>query len=888
MKKQLLFLMFIFGWINIHAQTNVLWEKVNSVSVKKTESLSNQDKLYYKLNENLLTQKIAASTSKSATSEITIPNAGGVLERFMIWESSNFDPELQARYPEIRAYEGTGLDDKTAKIHFSVAPIGVQTMVLRTDKASEFIEQNPENKSEYVLFTSKNKDTSKSLLACMTKENNANKGSSAKTAKTTSNTQSFKTLRLAISCTGEYAAFFGGTKAGALAGMNATMTRVNGVFNRDLAVQLTLIANNDDVIYTDAVTDPYSNAPTGVNGAWNLQVQQTLTTVLGSSAYDIGHLFGGSGGGGDAGCIGCICVDPASSTDQNAKGSAFTSPSNSIPQGDTFDIDFVAHEMGHQLGGTHTFSYAVEGTGVNVEPGSGSTIMAYAGVTGDYDIQNNSDDYFAYASISQIQDNLATKTCPVSTVVINNPPTINAGLDYTIPFNTPFVLTGTGTDSEGDSITYCWEQNDSATDATKGSNSIAYPAKPDGPLFRSLLPTSSPIRYMPSLSTVLQNRLTTTWESVSSVARTLHFSLTGRDNAALLTPQTNTDNMIVTVNPAIGPFAVTSQNTNDIGWQKGSFQTITWAVNNTNTLSGSGSVNIKLSIDGGLTFPVVLASATPNDGSETITVPLDITATNCRILIEPTANIYYALNSNSFAVGYTVQSTCDTYSFGSAFAIPFQTEFVSKTVTVPASTGIISDVNVSVNVTHDRFSDLEIQIVSPQGTVVKLYDQNCDIVNSTLSLGYDDSGVTLDCSKTTSQIVLPIEALSAFNGQNPQGNWIFKVRDAVSGNFGTINSASVNICSQTFTLDNSEFEGVDFAMSPNPNKGNFNVQFECDSTKTVEVFVHDISGRKVYDKTYDKSPYFNQNIQLSKTSLGLYFVTIINGDKRIVKKILVN
>lgn len=887
MKKQLLFLILIFCCVNIHAQTNLLWEKVNSVSAKKIENSSNKEKLYYKLNERLLTQKIASSTSKSATSEITIPNADGVLERFMVWESSNFDPELQAKYPEIRAYEGTGLDDKTAKIHFSVAPIGVQTMVLRSDKASEFIEQNPENKSEYVLFTSKYRDISKSPLACMTKEE-ANKNSSGKTAKTTSNTQSFKTLRLAISCTGEYTAFFGGTKAGALAGMNATMTRVNAVFNNDLAVRLTIIVNNDAVIYTNAGTDPYSDAPTGINnGVWNLQVQQTLTTVLGNSAYDIGHLFGRSGGGGDAGCIGCVCVDPSSSTDKNAKGSAFTSPSNGIPQGDTFDIDFVAHEMGHQLGGTHTFSYAIEGTGVNVEPGSGSTIMAYAGVTNTYDIQNNSDDYFAYASILQIQDNLATKTCPVSTVVTNNPPTINAGSDYTIPFNTPFVLRGTGSDPDGDSVTYCWEQNDSAT-TTSGSNSIAYPAKPDGPLFRSLPPISSPIRYMPDLSTVLQNRLTTTWESVSSVARTLHFSLTGRDNAALLTPQTNTDNMVVTVSSAIGPFAVTSQNASDIGWQKGSFQTITWTVNNTNTLSGSGSVNIKLSTDGGLTFPVVLASATPNDGSETITVPLDISATNCRILIEPTANIYYALNSSSFAVGYTVQSSCDTYSFGSAFAIPFQSAFVSKTVTVPASTAVISDVNVSVNVTHDRFSDLEIQIVSPQGTVVKLYDKNCDVVNSTLSLGYDDSGVDLDCSKTTSQIVLPIEALTAFNSQNPQGVWKFQVRDAVSGNFGTINSASVNICTQTFTLDTTEFEGVDFALSPNPNKGYFNVQFECDSTKSVEVFVHDISGRKIYDKTYDKSPYFNQNIQLSKTSLGLYFVTIINGDKRIVKKILVN
>jgi subtilisin-like proprotein convertase family protein len=891
MKKQLLFLMFIFCCINVHSQTNVLWEKINSASAKKTGSFSNQDKLYFKLNESLLKQKVSVSTSKSseaATSEITIPNSDGVLERFMIWESSNFDPELQAKYPEIRAYEGAGLDDKTAKIHFSVAPIGVQTMILRSDKPSEFIEQNPDNKSEYVLFTSKYRDTSKSPLACTTKEE-ANRNSSVKTAKITSNTKSLKTLRLALSCTGEYATFFGGTKAGALAGMNATMTRVNAVFNNDLAVKLTLIANNEDVIYTNAGTDPYSNASTGVNnGVWNLEVQQTLTTVLGNNAYDIGHLFGASGGGGDAGCIGCVCVNPTSSSDRNAKGSAFTSPSDKIPQGDTFDIDFVAHEMGHQLGGTHTFSYAIEGTGVNVEPGSGSTIMAYAGVTDTYDMQSNSDDYFAYASILQIQDNLSTKTCPVSTAVINNnPPIINAGSDYTIPFNTPFVLTGTGSDPEGDSVTYCWEQNDSA-ETTSESNSIAYAAKPDGPLFRSLPPVNSPIRYMPSLSTVLQNRLTTTWESVSSVARTLHFSLTGRDNALLETPQTNTDNMVVNVSSTIGPFAVTSQNTSDIGWQKGSFQTITWTVNNTNTLSGSSTVNIKLSTDGGLTFPTVLASGTPNDGSETITVPLDIVATNCRILIEPTANIYYALNSNSFSVGYTVESSCDTYSFGSAFAIPFQTAFVSKTVTVPASTAITSDVNVSVNVTHDRFSDLEIQIVSPQGTVVKLYDKNCDIVNSTLILGYDDSGVDLDCSKTTSQIVLPIESLNAFNGQNPQGVWTFKVRDAVSGNFGTINSASVNICSQTFTLDDSEFEKVDFGLSPNPNRGYFNVQFESDSTKTVEVFVHDIAGQKIYDKTFGKSSYFNQNIQLSKTSHGLYFVTIINGDRKIVKKIMVN
>ncbi|CAD0003128.1 zinc-dependent metalloprotease [Flavobacterium salmonis] len=889
MKKQLSCLLFIFCSITIHAQTNMLWEKVNSLSAKKTDNTSYQNKLYYKLNVSFLSQKLETTTNKSsknANSEITIPNADGVLERFIVWESSNFDPVLQAKYPEIRAYEGAGLDDKTAKIHFSVSPIGVQTMVLRPDKASEFIEQNPENKSEYVLFTSKNKDTSKSLI-CKTKEGNTNR-ISVKTAKTASNNKVFKTLRLALSCTWEYAAFYGGTKAGALAGMNATMTRVNAVFNNDLALKLMIIANNEDVIYIDS-SDPYSPAAAGANGAWNVEVQKTLTNVIGSNNYDIGHLFGRSGGGGDAGCIGCVCQDPVSLTDENAKGSAFSSPSNAIPQGDTFDIDYVAHEMGHQLGATHTFSYSIEGTGTNVEPGSGSTIMAYAGVTEDYDVQSNSDDYFAYASILQIQDNLATKTCPISTPVINNnPPIIAAGQDYTIPLSTPFILTGTGSDPEGDSITYCWEQNDSATTAS-GDNSIAKPTKTDGPLFRSLPPTSSAVRYMPSLSTVLQNKLTTTWESVSSVGRNLNFSLTGRDNAALAPPQTYTDNMIVTVNPTIGPFVVTSQNTSDIGWQKGSFQPVTWNVNSTNTLSGSANVNIKLSIDGGLTYPIVLAANTPNDGSQTITVPSDITATNCRILIEPTGNIYYAINTTPFAVGYNSATTCASYNFAtSSFNIPFGTTFTTKSVVVPASSGIISDVNVAINVTHARFSDLEIQIENPQGTVVKLFDKECASTNSTLILGYDDSGTSLDCSQTTSQIVLPAESLSVFNGQNPQGTWIFKVRDAVSGSFGTINSASVNICTQTFTLDTSEFEKTDFALYPNPNQGNFTIEFDCDSTKVVDVTVHNILGKKVYNKTFDKTTYFYQNIQLQNTVAGLYLVTVTNGDKKIVKKIIVN
>ncbi|HEY1193153.1 reprolysin-like metallopeptidase [Flavobacterium sp.] len=891
MKKRLLYILFIFCSLSINAQNDILWQKVtSSSSLARKANSSDSNKLYYKLNADLLSAKLASTTSKfssKAETEITIPNTDGTLERFSVWESSNFDPELQAKYPEIRAYSGRGIDDKSAKIHFSVAPLGMQTMVFRAAKPTEYIEQNPDNKSEYVVFKSADNADSKMRLECKT-ANTISENKTSTTAKTASSAKQFKTLRLALSCTGEYTAYFGGTKAGALAGMNATLTRVNGVFDRDLSVKVVLIANNDAIIYLDSRTDPYSDAADGAKdgGTWGQQVQSTLTSIIGNENYDIGHLFGASGGGGNAHCIGCVCVDPTASVPYG-KGSAFTSPADRRPQGDTFDIDFVAHEMGHQLGGSHTFSYALEGLGTSYEPGSGSTIMAYAGVT-DYDVQDNSDDYFSYASINQIQNNLAGKTCPVTTPIDNNPPVINAGTDYTIPISTAFVLKGTGSDPEGNPITYTWEQYDNAT-TTSGANSITYATKPNGPMFRSLPPTNSPVRYMPALSSVLNNTLTTKWESVSSIAKTMNFTLTGRDNAAEEKSQTGADAMIVTVSASAGPFVVTSQNTGDISWEKGSAQTITWGVNNTNTLPGSSNVNIKLSLDGGLTFPVTLAANTLNDGSETILVPSDIEAsTNCRLLIEPANNIYYAVNSTSFAIGYSVATTCSTYNFTGAYSTGNSSTYINRTVTVPASTGTVSDVNVSVNVTHERFSDLEMQITSPKGTVVSLFNKSCGNTNSTLALQFDDSGASLNCSTTTSQIVVPASALAAFNNEDPQGTWTFGVRDTTTGALGTINSASVNICSKTYTLENSDFENISFALFPNPNKGSFTIQYDRNSTKEVKVYVHDILGKYVYSNTFGGSGYFIQDIQLPNVPSGVYLVTVTDGEKRTIKKIIVN
>jgi subtilisin-like proprotein convertase family protein len=885
------------GFSQVKSSWSIASSSQRGISQKQEGDLGMGHRLLYTLNEvefkqSLETLHSGASASKSIV--VTIPNSIGKIEQFNVVESSNFAPELQAKYPEIRAYSGTGITDPKASISFSVSPSGIQTMILRGDSDSEFIEPLSENKLIYAVSTSKNRTKGVLPLTCKTVDVELSKDLTKKTSQVKSSNGVFKTMRLALSCTGEYAQYFGGTVDNALVGMNATMTRVNGVFNRDLAVKLVMIDNNS-IIYTDAASDPYSDytiddpnntITDGSEGAWNLELQSTLTSQIANANYDIGHLFANSGGGGDAGCIGCVCVNPTVS-DPYGKGSGYTSPSNGQPEGDAFDIDYVAHEMGHQLGANHTFSDDVEGTGVSVEPGSGSSIMGYAGIS-DYNVQDQSDDYFAYASISQIQSNLASKSCPVNTVLSNQTPTVNAGADYTIPKSTPFVLNGSASDSNGDTLTYCWEQNDSATASESGANSIAYATKPNGPNFRSFLPRSITNRYFPEFSKVLAGQLVTTWEAVPSVTRNLSFVFTARDNAASGSAQTNSDGMILTVDGNKGPFAVISQNTSDSSWVLGSSQTITWSVNSSNLLSGAANVNIKLSTDGGLTFPIVLVANTLNDGSEVITAPMTA-AKNCRILIEPTGNVFYAVNSKPFTIGYAVTTTCNSYPFATPFAIPDgSSTYTEKTIVVPASSSEITDVNFNVNFTHTWMSDVEIEVVSPKGTVVKLFDRSCGATDSSLVLIYDDLGGAMNCGSTANQTIVPAGILSAFNGENPGGTWKLRFRDVDLSKIGTIDSASIQICSSSYTtLATPSFEINDFVLYPNPNKGDFTIRFSTSNTTAIKVFVTDMLGRKVYQNEFENTGDFNQNIQLKNAAAGTYIVTVVDGDRKGVSKIIV-
>ncbi|NDP28120.1 MAG: T9SS type A sorting domain-containing protein [Flavobacterium sp.] len=898
MKKKLLTPILLLLSLFLNAQNDNFWKKINSKDIstldKKKEQKGVENPILFQLDEVGLKKTLMQINDQTALEavEISMPNADGIIEHYNVRESSNFAPELQAKYPEIRSYKGIGLTDHSATVYFSFSPKGVQTMVLRADKDSEFIESFSKTKAIYKLSTSKNSNSGNLPVACSTDDVVLSTLLQNKTSKIKANDKVFRTFRLALSCNAEYTNYYGGTVAAALAGMNASMTRINGIFGKELAVKFEIIAKNDLLIYLDPLSDPYSESTTGAdnaNGAtWNLELQNNLTSILGNGGYDVGHLLSGSGGGGNAGCIGCICTNP---TSQNpyGKGSGWSAPSNNTPEGPNFDIDVIAHEMGHQLGGNHTFTFKVEGRGANIEPGSGSTIMGYAGVVSPstLNIQAHSDDYYSVNSVQQIQANLAFKSCSTNTPISNSPPIINAGLDYTIPKGTAFILKGVGSDPNGDTVSYTWEENDNAITQTD-ANSISFPTKVDGPLFRSIKPSSSPVRYMPLLKDVLANTLTTKWESVSNIERTLNFFLTGRDNAALGTTQTNSDDMNVAVSGTVGPFAVTSQNTDNIGWNPGGNQTITWSVNGSETLGGAANVNIKLSTDGGLTFPILLASNTPNDGSEAIIAP-NISATNCRLLIEPTANIFYAVNSKVFAVGYSVTSECNTYTFSTPIAIPDNSlNYSTRTITVPSTSSTIVDVNVALAVKHTFMADVQIEVVSPQGTAVMIQDKSCG--NSNINVIYDDSGSPINCGSTALQNVIPSKPLSVFNGQDPANTWTLKFRDISDGDTGTLNSASITICTKTFvSLSVDKLSLSNFALYPNPSKGQFNIQFSSQSDNDVTISIHDLLGRKVFKNKYNKTgSEFNENVQLKNVTSGVYLLTVEDGDRKEEKKIIID
>lgn len=604
---------------------------------------------YYKLDLDLLRTQLSDAQEMGKNAKpvvISVPTLNGKIEKFNVYSFPVVVKSIADKY-QLGSYVGTGIDDPTKIIRFSISPTEFNSMIMK-DGGYEFIDPQGNDKTVYGIHPKTIRTGNKSFL-CTTKESPAavkdieKLSENGKTFTHQANDFSkmsdkkYRTMKLAMSVTGEYTAYHGGTLQGALAAINTTMTRVNGVFEKDFALHLN-VQDYPAVIFLNAATDPYS--PDSQMSDWNIQLQETLTSLVGDANYDIGHLFGAAGGGGNAGCIGCVCVDPTV-TAPEGKGSGYTSPADGIPQGDSFDIDFVAHEMGHQLGANHTFSHNLEGSGVNQEPGSGSTIMGYAGITGvNTDVQLNSDAYFHNASIRQVQANLISKTCDVETAVTNNPPVIGALPTYNIPKGTAFVLTASATDAENDPMTYTWEQVNDAYTTTNKSNLGNLTS---GASFRSTEPTTNPTRYFPKFSSVLNGILDNSgdsWESVSMVPRTSKFAVTVRDNHQLVSEQQTqyAEQTVVVKND--GPFRLASQYA-DVNTPT----PVQWIVANTNAAPYNvANVKIDYSTNNGTSW-TVLAASTPNDGFENFTFPSSLNGQTIKVRVSSINNIFYALGN---------------------------------------------------------------------------------------------------------------------------------------------------------------------------------------------------------------------------------------------------
>lgn len=454
-----------------------------------------------------------------------------------------------------------------------------------------------------------------------------------------------RTYRLALATTGEYSVAVCGaspTKACVAAELVVAVNRVTGIYEREVAVRMVLIAGNDAVIYLDGATDPYTNS----NGGTMLgQNQSTLDSVIGSANYDFGHVF--STGGGGVAYLRVICSS-------SSKAGGVTG--RPVPTGDAFWVDYVAHEMGHQFGGNHTFNGSLgscaggnRNASTAYEPGSGSTIMAYAGICGSNDLQPNSDPYFHGKSFDEIVAHVTTgggASCATGTATSNSAPAVDAGAAYTIPSRTPFALTGSATDPEGDALTYGWEEFDLGT---------VEPAPPlvdagNRPIFRSFNPTVSPTRVFPKLSDILTGT-TTYGETMPTTSRTMSFRLTARDNRGGGGGVSSDTTTVASVSTA-GPFAITAP-ASAVIWAGGSTQTVTWNVAGTTAAPIScANVSIALSTDGGQTFPATLLASTPNDGSEAVTVPDTPTAgATARVRVACIGNVFFAISRPSFTIG---------------------------------------------------------------------------------------------------------------------------------------------------------------------------------------------------------------------------------------------
>ena len=644
-KSILAFLSVIFFFHFSQAQEYKIFEDLE-VSLIDTEDLFISPQTYrvVNLDAHIFAQKTSNIPDElelnpiNSNTVLTFPLPDGSEADFRVVEYSMMESGLAAAFPNIKTYLGVGLKNPRETIRFDYTSHGLRA-VIRLEKEMVYIDPVDKNNSgNYVCYYRKDL-INEEQHTCHVLDENTNHEEHLEEGNIKSADCGFRKYTLAVAATAEYSAYYSATSAAdealVLSAIVTSINRVNEIYERDLGIRLVLVNSMEALFYYDAGTDPYTNNDPSAMLDEN---QSNITSVIGTNNFDIGHVVATSNGG--VASVNSPCTEA-----YKARGVTGLS----TPQGDVFDIDFLSHEIGHQFGAHHTFNNSCSNNSnpdTAVEPGSGSTIMSYAGTCAP-NVQANSDAYFHAVSLSQIDafvNGSTGSSCYTIISSTNNQPEVDAGENIVIPSSTPFYLKGSGTDIDGDSLTFCWEQmdNESATQSPVNTSTV-------GPSFRTYLPKADSVRYFPNL-TDLSSGSATTWEVLPAVSRDLNFRLTVRDNSTSSAGCFAFDDMTVSVDATAGPFVVTVPNNSGISWLEGSRQTVTWDVANTDLSPiNCSKVDILLSYDGGLTYPTTLATNVDNDGSTIVTIPSGTTS-SAKVMVKSIGNVFFDISNNDFTI----------------------------------------------------------------------------------------------------------------------------------------------------------------------------------------------------------------------------------------------
>jgi hypothetical protein len=576
---------------------------------------------------------------------VTLPLPSGAMVNFKLSPSPIMSATMAAKYPQMMSYNGIQIDRPDNIGRFSISAKGLYGMFLHQDNWVLVSPRYVDGFTDYISYYYRDAlpITDSPVLQNDSIYPEIPPAEQNLAAKRPPTGDSILTYRLAVSATGEYvqaqAPDQRGSKADAVAEIMNLVNRINQVLLIDLAVQFEL-ADNENILFTNPLTDPFSNDDAGEDIELN---QQVVDDAIGNANYDIGHLLSTNPGG-------LAFVGAACSSDFKAQG--YTGEER--PQGERFYIDWVVHELGHQLGASHTFNASGQGActdgqrnfSTSFEPGGGSTIMSYAGICAEQNLQNDSDPYFHAGSIEEIRDYVDSQSCGTLVAQNNAIPQIQLSeSSYTIPANTPFVLSAEATDADDDMLSYTWEQLDAG--GLTGATETASEASSDNgsnPLFRSFSPSTESSRYFPKLSNVLAGN-TSFGETYPTSNRGLNFRLTVKDNKGGV----NNADLSISVLDTGGSFMLNSPTTTS-NWRGNSQQLVSWNTGETEQAPISClAVDISLDVDGDNKFDSVLATEAANDGEHLITVP-NAVSNQARLMLQCSDSVFYALNDGEFTI----------------------------------------------------------------------------------------------------------------------------------------------------------------------------------------------------------------------------------------------